>query len=251
MDDLFGVVLAAWALAAVATFLLLLRLRAPYGRHERPGWGRTIPHRVGWMVMEVVSPLALIGAWWSGGTGRDVWTLAFMGLWIAHYAHRAIAYPFLSRWADRRMPVVIAASAVVFNAVNGGLNGWWFGHAAAPMPSGWGSDPRFLCGAVTFAAGAGINLWADRALRRLRAPGETGYGIPRGGLYRWVSCPNYLGEILEWTGFAVMAWSPAAATFALWTAANLVPRALSHHRWYRERFEDYPPERRAIVPGLL
>ncbi len=35
------------------------------------------------------------------------------------------------------------------------------------------------------------------------------------------------------------------------TAATLVPRALAHHEWYRERFADYPPERRALVPFLL
>jgi hypothetical protein len=35
------------------------------------------------------------------------------------------------------------------------------------------------------------------------------------------------------------------------TAANLVPRALSHHRWYQANFPDYPHERRALLPGLL
>lgn len=251
MADPFALLLLAWAGIAIATFVLLLRIRAPYGRHVRPGWGRTIPHRVGWVVMETVSPLTLVLAWASGGSGRDAWTLTFVALWLLHYANRAVVYPFASRWAGRRMPVVIMGSAVLFNAVNGALNGWWFGHVASPMPSGWILDPRFVLGAVLFVAGAAINLWADGVLRRLRRPGETGYAIPRGGLYRWISCPNYLGEILEWTGFAVMTWSPAAATFALWTAANLIPRAISHHRWYRERFEDYPADRRAIVPGVL
>ena len=31
----------------------------------------------------------------------------------------------------------------------------------------------------------------DAVLRRLRQPGESGYQIPRGGLYRFISCPNY------------------------------------------------------------
>jgi protein-S-isoprenylcysteine O-methyltransferase Ste14 len=70
-------------------------------------------------------------------------------------------------------------------------------------------------------------------------------------MYRFVSAPNYLGELIEWTGWAVLTWSAAGATFAFFTAANLVPRALTHHRWYRETFDDYPPERRAIVPFLL
>jgi protein-S-isoprenylcysteine O-methyltransferase Ste14 len=66
-----------------------------------------------------------------------------------------------------------------------------------------------------------------------------------------VSCPNYLGEIVEWTGFALLTWSLPAVSFAAWTVANLVPRALAHHRWYRERFPDYPRRRKALIPGLL
>jgi 3-oxo-5-alpha-steroid 4-dehydrogenase 1 len=85
-------------------------------------------------------------------------------------------------------------------------------------------------------------------LRALRKPGETGYAIPYGGLYRWVSCPNYFGELLEWIGFAIAAWTLPALAFAVFTFANLFPRALSHHRWYREKFVDYPADRKAMLP---
>ena len=47
------------------------------------------------------------------------------------------------------------------------------------------------------------------------------------------------------------AWTWAGAAFAFFTTANLLPRALAHHRWYHEKFPDYPRERKAIVPGLL
>ena len=92
---------------------------------------------------------------------------------------------------------------------------------------------------------------ADARLRSLRDRTDQRYSIPHGGMYRWVSCPNYLGELIEWTGWAVMTWSLAGTSFALFTAANLVPRALSHHRWYRQRFDDYPSDRRAVLPGIL
>ena len=70
-------------------------------------------------------------------------------------------------------------------------------------------------------------------------------------MFRYVSCPNHFGEIVEWAGFAVMCWNLPALSFAVWTAGNLIPRALSHHRWYRERFPDYPPERKAVIPFVL
>ena len=85
----------------------------------------------------------------------------------------------------------------------------------------------------------------------LRAPGESGYKIPSGGLFRFVSCPNYLGEILEWSGFALATWSVAGLSFAAFTLANLLPRALSNHRWYQKTFPEYPEDRRALVPFLL
>jgi hypothetical protein len=37
----------------------------------------------------------------------------------------------------------------------------------------------------------------------------------------------------------------------VWTAANLIPRALGHHAWYRGHFADYPRARRAVIPFLL
>ena len=39
--------------------------------------------------------------------------------------------------------------------------------------------------------------------------------------------------------------------FCVFTAANLIPRALSNHRWYRENFPDYPANRRALIPGVF
>ncbi|HOU94611.1 MAG TPA: 3-oxo-5-alpha-steroid 4-dehydrogenase, partial [Polyangiaceae bacterium] len=118
-------------------------------------------------------------------------------------------------------------------------------------PDSWLGDARFLVGVTVFGLGLLLNRRSDAILRRLRAPGETGYRIPRGGGFELVSCPNYLGEILEWCGWALATWSWPGLAFALYTIANLAPRAVTHHRWYRETFPDYPPERRALVPYLL
>jgi steroid 5-alpha reductase family enzyme len=147
------------------------------------------------------------------------------------------------------MPLAIVGLALAFNGLNAYLNARWISHFGR-YHADWLTDPRFLLGAALFAAGFWINYTADRTLLRLRRPGESGYGIPRGGLYRFVSCPNYLGEIVEWTGFAVACWSLPALAFAVYTAANVAPRAFAHHRWYRERFADYPPERKALLPFI-
>ncbi|CAN0141629.1 unnamed protein product, partial [Laminaria digitata] len=51
--------------------------------------------------------------------------------------------------------------------------------------------------------------------------------------------------------FAIAVWSLPASAFALYTVANLAPRARKHHLWYLEKFrEDYPSERRAFIPFI-
>jgi hypothetical protein len=70
-------------------------------------------------------------------------------------------------------------------------------------------------------------------------------------MFEYVSCANYFGEFVEWCGFALATWSPAAVIFAVWTAANLAPRARQHHRWYQGKFKDYPCDRAAFVPLLF
>jgi len=60
-----------------------------------------------------------------------------------------------------------------------------------------------------------------------------------------------LGEIIEWIGFAMMAWNLAALSFAIWTIVNLLPRAIDHHKWYRRYFAGYPEKRKAIIPFIL
>ena len=109
-----------------------------------------------------------------------------------------------------------------------------------------------ICAVVVllFAAGLTLNARSDRTLRLLRRSGG-GYRIPQGGGFRYVSSPNYLGEMIEWTGWAIATWSLAGTAFALYTFANLAPRAFANHRWYRETFPDYPPERRALLPFVL
>ncbi len=148
------------------------------------------------------------------------------------------------------MPLAVALLGAAFNVLNAYVNAPQVA-AFGAYPARWLLDPRFLAGATLFLGGLALNVSSDEALRALRAPGESGYRVPRGGAFEWVSCPNYLGEMLEWSGWALATWSLAGLAFALYTAANLAPRALAHHAWYRRTFPEYPRGRRAVVPFVL
>jgi 3-oxo-5-alpha-steroid 4-dehydrogenase 1 len=112
----------------------------------------------------------------------------------------------------------------------------------------YSGDFRFVAGTTLFAAGLIIARHSDHILFNLRKPGEKGYSIPYGGLFHLVSTPNYLREILQWIGWAIATWSWGGLAFAIFTAANLAPRAYRIHQWYISQFPGYPKERRIIIP---
>lgn len=247
--EVYSWLLLAWASIAACVFIALQFLTAPYGRHARPGWGPTIHRTAGWVIMESPAVIVFLACFLVSGR-RDPVSLVFLLLWLLHYAWRAFIYPFRLRGGQLRMPLSVVAMAFGFNVMNGYLQGrgiFTFGPARGVA---WFADPRFMVGALLFLGGYALNQQSDIILRGLRAPGESGYRIPYGGAYRLVSCPNYFGELVEWLGWAMLTWSPAGLVFFLWTAANLVPRARSHHRWYLERFPEYPRERKAVIPWL-
>jgi 3-oxo-5-alpha-steroid 4-dehydrogenase 1 len=241
----------SWAIMGLVIFVILLFVTAPYGRHSRKDWGPGIPNRLGWVIMELPSLVVFSLSFLLGPSRIQPATWIFFALYVFHYINRSLIYPLRTRTSGKEMPLVIALMAVFFNAINGFLNGTYFSSFARIYNLDWLSDARFIAGAILFFSGVVINWWSDQILLSLRKGGRKGYSIPSGGLFRWVSCPNFLGEIIEWTGFAVMTWSPAALAFALWTFFNLIPRALDHHKWYRSTFPEYPSKRKAIIPGLL
>jgi len=234
---------------AVVTFVALCFIVAPYGRHGRGGWGPTVPARVGWIVMESPASLLFLVFFLLGENRFQLVPLVFLALWQLHYIQRAFVYPFLMRGGSR-MPVSVMGMAMLFNVLNTWVNARWISEYGT-YAVGWLADPRFIIGVLVFLTGFVVNLTSDRILRRLRANGTPGYSIPQGGGYRVVSSPNYLGEMIEWIGWAIATWSLAGLAFALYTIANLAPRAMANHRWYQETFDDYPRNRKALIPYVL
>jgi 3-oxo-5-alpha-steroid 4-dehydrogenase 1 len=236
-------------------------------------------------------------------------------LYLTHYLNRALISPLRSP-SRSKSHLVVVLSAIAFNAPNGFLLAAYLTSASTAAhlssvtlsPLSSSSSLRFWAGLVLWAAGFAGNVYHDEILLNIRrkaiAKGkakeqleENGkpaptprpyYAIPHGGLYAFISFPNYLCEWVEWFGFALAA-SPTP-DFALLPGAEallaavrgsqftemgrllspfvdtvsppwvflfveiitMVPRAVRGHRWYHQRFkESYPRERRAVIPWLL
>ena len=247
---LYDRLLVVFFALSVVTFVALQFVTAPYGRHQRRGWGPMLPARIAWVIMESPSGVGFAVIFTlSGGFSAGSAPIVLFALWQLHYTFRTFVFPLRMR-TGRPVPVFVMMLGFSFNCLNSYLNARWIGHFGV-YPESWLVDPRFLVGALLFGVGFAANLHSDQVLRRLRGPAETGYRVPDEGLHRYVAAPNYFTEIVEWFGYALASWSLAGLGFALYSVANLLPRALSHHRWYRETFPDYPPERRALVPFVL
>lgn len=247
----FNNLVIAWIIFAIILFPILLKVTAPYGRHTKTNWGPLISNKLAWVVMEIPSLILITVFFFLGNQPKDITKWIFFSLWFIHYFNRSIIFPLRTKTSKKKMPVVIMFFALFFNLVNGSINGYWLGFAAEPYGNSWLTDPRFIVGITLFLIGFVINQDSDRRLLKLRNGNQNGYSIPHGGLFRYISCPNFFGEILEWIGYAILCWSLPSLSFAIWTFVNLVPRGLDHHRWYKQNFKEYPKERNAVIPYLI
>jgi 3-oxo-5-alpha-steroid 4-dehydrogenase 1 len=259
-------------------------LTAPYGRYalqhaaQARAYGPPLPARAAWLLQECPSFLVALWLLLARPGGFPPLSSApglLACLFLAHYFNRSFIYP-LRLVGGKPTPLGICLMALAFCLWNGAAQGAALAAAPAPPLPPLAQAPRLVCGVLLFCAGAGINLEADDILRRLRGPGETGYKIPYGGVFNWVSGGNFFGECLEWAGFALAAYQPyavpcahpllralcdtpgvgllchPAVAFALFTALNIGPRALQHHQNYLRLFgQAYPKDRKALIPYLL
>lgn len=172
-------------------------------------------------------------------------SIMFICLWIIHYFNRTIIFPFRIKTKGKKMPLAIVLSAFFFNIVNGLINGYFLSNINLHSVSIF-----LIIGFLLFVLGLYINISSDNKLINLRKI-KKGYFVPKGGLFKYISCPNFFGEILEWFGFALMTFNIGSLSFFIWTCCNLIPRALAHHKWYKNKFNEYPKERKAILPFLI
>ena len=218
--SLFYNLLFVWIFIGLCTFIYLIfsKTIAPYGRHSNSNWGITIDNRWGWFWMELPA-LVLI--------------------------YRTILFPIKLKTKGKKMPIIIVVSAFIFNLFNGFFVGYEIGNISQ-LEFGINT----IIGLIIFFTGMYINRSSDNKLISLRQVNKE-YQIPNGGMFKYISCPNHFGEIVEWIGFAIIVLNLGSLSFVLWTAFNLIPRALNHHNWYINSFKEYPNDRKAVIPFIF
>ncbi|XP_065176546.1 uncharacterized protein LOC135806304 [Sycon ciliatum] len=250
---------AAGFLLAVITYFSQCKEPAPYGKHAsdapKKGWGPMIPQRLGHMASDgfccVLFFVMIYAAYGENNTSYTGYV--FLAMWLAHYVHRGLLHPLLMRYSRSHVQLGIVAGTVAPNLLYSFINSDWI--SSAKYDNYYYRDPRFIIGIVLFLVGYIMNRWADLRLRRLRQEpsilndgSAQKYAMPRGGLFDYVTCPNYLGEATEWLGWAIATWSLAGLVWLLFCLATFVPRAMHNHTWYKTTFSNYPTQRKALIP---
>lgn len=232
------------ALIGLIVFVSLYFVDAGYGKMRTEKWGPAINNKVGWFLMEMPVFVVVLYLWLTSpySVTRSVPYWLFLLIFEFHYFQRSFIFPFLLK-GNGKMPIIIMLLSVMWNMVNGYAQGWWLFHLAPEYcpdlyTMAWLTDWRFIAGTAIFVIGWIINMHSDHVIRHLRKPGDTKHYLPKKGLYKYVTSANYLGEITEWFGFAILTWSFAGLLFWWFSCCNLVPRAHSIYLKYEQEFPD-------------
>ena len=188
--------------------------------------------------------------WASNGASTALPSFLAFLLFELHYLQRSFIFPMLMK-GKSRMPIAIMLMGITFNVINGLLIGtslFVFPPSLFNEGIAYLAHPTAILGIAIFFVGMAINLHSDHVIRHLRQPGDTRHYLPQKGFYRYVTSANYFGELVDWTGFALLCSTPAAWLFVVWTAANLIPRAAAIHRHYREEFGEAVGTRKRVIP---
>ena len=222
---------------AVIVFVALYFVTAGYGVFYNKKWGFAIPNKIGWILMESPVFIAMILLCVLSERDTNLVCLIFLILFEIHYFHRSFIFPFLIR-GKSVMPLSVILMGMVFNTLNALMQGGWIFYVSPVnmYEISWLTTPQFIIGTIIFFTGMIVNIHSDHIIRHLRKPGDTNHYLPKKGMFRYVTSANYFGEFVEWCGFAILTWSLSGAVFALWTFANLAPRAAKIYDNYKKEF---------------
>lgn len=235
----------------IFVFLTLSNTKKPaaYGRYsDQSSSAWKLPANLVWMIQESPAFFIPFHFYWTDQHLTEYGKFLTV-LMMFHYAYRSFVYPFLLN-SKNQTPADIVLMAFVFCTWNGFIQGSWNAYYQPEIDQ---FHPRFFVffGVWLFAIGFIVHCVSDLHLISLRYRKPGTYSIPRGHLFDYITCPNYFGECLQWIGYAIAARSFPAIAFAFFTVCNLAPRAMSHHKWYKEKFgEKYPKDRMALIPGI-
>lgn len=215
-----------------------------------------VPSRVG--MTWIYTPGLLTSAWFLHNAveknGRETLTAALL---TAHFGKRVLECLFLHRYSG-----TVNGDAFIPISFFYGLMAALVAYQQKQV-SGYGKGEAWLLklGLVLNVVGQVGNFYHHWLLASLRSRKtqvdsaalvvKSPYVIPTGGFFSLLTCPHYFFEIIAWFGIASVTGQLNAFLVAGDMASYLAGRSMSTTRWYKEKFPDYPSNRRHLIPFLF
>ncbi|SAM04132.1 hypothetical protein [Absidia glauca] len=203
-----------------------------------------VPSKQGMLVIYLPSVvLCLLGGLWSLDQARHVKLVAFFSL--LHFLKRIYEVLCVHRYSGQAIlkdNIVIACSYAGFS-----ITQLYF---TSKVPSSATSSYEMGLGMALFFLGEGLNHYHHLILANLRKDGAKAYKIPQGGLFDYVWCPHYLGEIISFVAMTLLSQHMLIFIFQLSSVGYLAVRAYNTRLWYEQKF-NITTKKPCLVPGLL
>jgi very-long-chain enoyl-CoA reductase len=174
-----------------------------------------------------------------------------MAMIVLHFLKREYETLFVHRFSLATMPVFNifknSGHYWVFSGFN--LAYWIYKPTSYTAKSSPTIDSLNYIGIALYLFGEVANYNAHVVLSKLRKPGGTERGIPKGFGFDTVTCPNYSFELIAWTGIALVTKSWSTVLFGLIAYGQMQIWAQKKERALRQLSDKYNKKRNGIIPG--
>ena len=255
-------------LSDIPIFITLFFVKAYYGKffndyNKYRSFIPTISSRTSWIIQECPCVFITIFYLFKYFNSTSIINSILLLAFLIHYIHRTFIFPFKIK-NSKNNPIEITLMAFTFCFFNAIM----INRSILLFSNYFNNDSndfilsiiQILIGYFIFFVGMYINIKHDYLMISFRKKNKdkSEYILPRGYLYELISCPNYFGELLEWLGFAILTGTFSGFVFFISTFANLFPRAIKYHNWYKNKFKDEfnnkkdnVKDRKAIIPYII
>ena len=134
---------------AVVVFIALYFVEAGYGKMISSKWGPAINNKVAWVLMECPVFIVLLYMWMQSDRQWNAAPFIFFLLFELHYFQRSFIFPIILK-GKSKMPIAIMAMGMVFNTLNGFMQGEWIFYLSPEdmYTAEWLATPQFILGTL-------------------------------------------------------------------------------------------------------
>lgn len=207
----------------------------------------------GWSICYGAPLVVYAVLWYLSGMPQSIFQLVSLATYLGHFIKRIMEALFLHKYSKKMLllPVIEISMFYCLGAV---IQHYWcniytHGLFADKLSSNY---MAIMVGILVYVIGESLNFYHHSILANLRPAGtSTGYAIPHAGLFHYVVCPHYLGELIAWYGMALAGQHLGMYLAWLVMVCYLCGRSHQTHLWYQKKIENFPKDRRNIFPGIF